>query len=389
MINPLQSAAGSILGVCIAAAFFFFLAFPLLLGLLMAVKILPYREWLAILAVAASLATVAASGNYLYNLLYWTSSRFSPAMNIGVCTLTFGTPLFLLILILARSRRRVLWGLGMVLFAGLAILSIGSQFSERKAGDADAYRQGVKPLSSRTGTSLVQWWCDDRTKDRRYLLRGHVPKATPVVLLTDPFSRSFQPQFCTGVASTYWPPVKDPAVLGNVTEVEGLKGCTERWVQGVAVLERSVTIYKAVSFQSLSGALDRQVFTYPVVRQGFEKFGYDPMNFDASRAELKHAIGPRQTEFFVASLQPIRRPPDAFPCADPALLISIHDLGNVQAVLPYCTLNWNVFQLNDDLYIAAITQRPTPPGEDIMNADVTDWLLRIEGTELKQIWPSS
>jgi hypothetical protein len=68
----------------------------------------------------------------------------------------------------------------------------------------------------------------------------------------------------------------------------------------------------------------------------------------------------------------------------------VHDLGNVQTVLPYCTLNWNLFAVDDDLYFAAISQEPTPPGDELpMGPDQTYWLFRVEGTELKQLWPPS
>ena len=242
-----------------------------------------------------------------------------------------------------------------------------NEFVKRKVRDAEAYRQGVRPLSPRTGTSFVRWWRDYRGRTERVLLLGHVPEATQVVLLTDPFTRSFQPQFCTGAASAYWPPVKDPAELGNVTEVAGLKGCSKSWMHGVAALERSVANYRAVPFQPFSGGLDRQVLAHPVVRRAFEKFGYDPANFDVSKAELSQAIGLRQTILFITALKPIRIPPNAFPCADPALLISVHDLKNVKAVLPYCALSWNFFQLDDDLYFAATTEQPTPPVEEMMD----------------------
>jgi hypothetical protein len=59
----------------------------------------------------------------------------------------------------------------------------------------------------------------------------------------------------------------------------------------------------------------------------------------------------------------------------------------VKAVLPYCALNWNLFQLDDELYFTATTQAPTPPGYEIMNPDQTNWLWRVDGTELKQLWP--
>jgi hypothetical protein len=190
-----------------------------------------------------------------------------------------------------------------------------------------------------------------------------------------------------GAASTYWPPVKDPAELGNVTEVAGAKDCHQDWVSGVAALDRSVSIYRAVPFQPFSGGFDQKLFAYPVVRRAFQEFHYDPANFDTSKAELTQAMGLRQTVLFSTALQPIRTPPNAFPCSDPAVLISTHDLGNVKLVLPYCALNWNLFQLDDELYFTATTQPPTPPGYEIMNPDQTSWLWRVEGTELKQLWP--
>src|SRR5208283_15181 len=164
-------------------------------------------------------------------------------------------------------------------------------------------------------------------------------------------------------------------------EVAGLKGCSKSWTQGVAALERSVTNYRAVPFQPFSGGLDRQVLAYPVVRRAFEKFGYDPANFDASKAELSQAIGLRQTILFVMALKPVRTPPNEFQCSDPALLISVHDFKNVQAVLPYCARSWNFFQLDDELYFAAATEQPTPPVEGVMDhPEYTDWLFRVEGT---------
>jgi len=390
MMNTLLSIAAPFLGWCIAAALFFVLATPLLIGLLMVFRFLRYREWLAILAVTWSMAILAVSGDYLYNLMNWTSSRMPPGMNIATCVLIFMTPPFLFVLIFTHSRRRRLWGLGLFLLTSLSLISFRNEFVNRKVRDAEAYRLGVRPLSPRTGTSVVQWWRDYRKRTERVLLLGHVPEATQVVLLTDPFTRSFQPQFCTGTASTYWPPVKDPGELGNVTEVVGLKGCNTSWVQGVAALERSVVNYRAVPFQPFSGGLDRQVLADPVVRRAFEKFGYDPANFDVSKAEISQAIGLRQTILFITALKPIRIPPKDFQCSDPALLISVHDLKNVQAVLPYCARGWNFFQLDDELYFAAATEQPTPPDEGMMgHPDYTDWLFRVEETGLKQLWPAS
>ena len=387
MMDIFYSIIGPIIGTCIMAALLLFLATPLLIGLLMALKILRYREWLAMLAVGMSLAILVESADFIYNLIFMTASRMSLAMNITMSVLTFATPPFLFVLVLARSRRRWLWGLVILILTSLSLLAMRNEFRTRVERDAEAYRQGMKPLTPRTGTSFVRWWRHYRGLREMILLQGHIPEATRVVLLTNPFSRPFQPQFCTGAASTYWPPVKDPAELGNVTEVAGAKDCHQDWVSGVAALDRSVSIYRAVPFQPFSGEFDRQLFAHPVVRQAFQEFRYDPANFDTSKAELTRAVGLRQTVLFSTALQPIRTPPNAFPCSDPAVLISIHDLGNVKAVLPYCALNWNLFQLDDELYFTATTQPPTPPGLEIMNPDQTTWLWRVEGTELKQLWP--
>src|SRR5208283_2575285 len=189
MTDTFSSIVGPLIGVCIMAAYFFLLATPLLIGLLMAFKLLRYREWLAILAVVMSMAILMVSGNYIYNLIYWSSSRFSPAMNVTSCVLIFLTPPFLFVLILTRSRRRWLWGLGILLLTSLSVISMRSEFVERRQRDAEAYRQGMKPLSPRTGTTFVRWWRHYRGTEERVLLQGHIAEATKVVLLTDPFSR--------------------------------------------------------------------------------------------------------------------------------------------------------------------------------------------------------
>ncbi len=381
------SILGPIIGFCIIAALLLLLATPLLMGLFMALKFMRYREWLAILAVGMSLAILVESADFIYNLIYWTASCTSPAVNITISVLSFGTPVFLFVLVLARSRRRGWWAMAIVVLTSLSLLAMRSEFKTRTERDAEAYRQGMKPLTPHTGTGFVRWWRHYRGLKEMILLQGHIPEATRIVLLTDPFSGAFQPHFCTGTASTYWPPVKDPAELGNVTEVAGTKDCHQDWVSGVAALDRAVSIYHAVPFQPLSGKFDPQLFANPVVRQAFKEFSYDPANFDTSKAKLTRAVGLRQTVLFSTALQPILRPPDAFPCSEPTVLISIHDLGNVKTVLPYCALGWNFFQLDDELYFTATTQPPTPPGMEIMNPDQTNWLWRVDGTELKQLWP--
>ena len=56
MMDKLFYALAPILGLAIAAALFFLLAVPLIIGLLMAFRVWLYREWLAMLAVAWSIA---------------------------------------------------------------------------------------------------------------------------------------------------------------------------------------------------------------------------------------------------------------------------------------------------------------------------------------------
>jgi len=379
-----------VIGWSIIAALFFFIGIPLILGLLIACKLLRFRDWLAMVAVVFSMAILAETGgDYVYNLV-WISSRMPLALNVLSCLLIFATPPFLFVLILLHTRRRLLWSVGLPLVAGLALFAVYNQYAVRKAGDAEAYRQGTKILSPRTGTPLVRWWRDDRRRVPRYLLQGHVAEGSPLVLLTDPFVSEFQPHFCTAVASVYSPPVKDPAELGNVTEMVSLKDCQRGWIQGLAVLERPVAVYQALSFRSWAGGRDPDVLAHPAVRQKFAEFRYDPANFDISKAEISDSSGPGQPDLFITALKPIRSAPNAFPCTGPVLLLSVGDLEKVQVVLPYCTLSWNLFAVNNDLYFAAVTQWPTPPGDELaMNPDLTYWLLQVRGTELKQLWPAS
>jgi hypothetical protein len=387
MSNLFYSIVGPLIGWSILAALFSFLALPLLLGLLMAFRVVRYREWPAMVAVALNLLTLAANGNYLYNLMNWQSSRFPTAMNVADCALTFGTPVILFILILTLTRRRLLWGVGMPLLVGLALLVMRAQYMERKESDAASYREQVKLLSPHTGTPLVRWWRDVRSSHGPVLLQGHVPRATPLVLLTDPFSQTFQPGFCTAEAASYTPPAKDPAVLGNVTEAVGLKGCAEPWRQGLAVLERPVASYRAVAFAPYAGAPDPAILAHPLVRRRFEELGYEGGNFEPAKAVLSQAAGPPQSTVFLTALMPRKSAPNAFPCTGPVLLVSVRDRANIKAVLPYCALTWNLFDVDDDRYLAAITQQPTPPAEDLMNPDTTYWLFRVANGDLQQMWP--
>jgi hypothetical protein len=261
---------------------------------------------------------------------------------------------------------------------------------DRKARDAEALRQGLKPLSPRTGTLLVRWWRDDRQRIPKYYLQGHVVTSTPLVLLTDPFSRQFVAQSCTAVAGAYLLAAKDPAELGNVTEIVGLKDCDKRWMQGLAVVERPVGSFNAVSFKPISGAAPLELFSSPMVRSKFAEFKYDPANFDTAKALTTEAASTSGTSVFATELQPIRSAPNVYPCTGPTLILSVHDVANVKTVLPYCTLAWNLFEVNGDIYFTAVTQQPTPPSEEPpMNPDQIYWLLRLDGAELKQLWPTS
>ena len=70
--------------------------------------------------------------------------------------------------------------------------------------------------------------------------------------------------------------------------------------------------------------------------------------------------------------------------------MSVKELGNVRAVYPYCTLSWNLFAVDDDLYFTAVTQEPSPPGEELsMSPDYAYWLLCAKGSELQQLWPAT
>ena len=390
MTNGIPSWMAPVIGYGIMAVMFFIEGFPLLLGLLMAFRVLRYRDWLAVVAAALSMFLLAGSGDYVYNLTNWNTSRFSPAMNILSCILIFATPVVLFALVVSRSRRRILWGVGMVLAGILASSAAHHEFMDRKARDVEAVRQGLKPLSPRTGTLLVRWWRDDRQRIPKYYLQGHVVTSTPLVLLTDPFSRQFVAQSCTAVAGAYLLAAKDPAELGNVTEIVGLKDCDKRWMQGLAVVERPVGSFKAVSSKPLSGATPVELFSNPMVRSKFAEFKYDPANFDPAKALTSQAASTSGTSVFATEMLPMRSAPNVYPCTGPVVVLSLHDVGNVKTVLPYCTLAWNLFEVNGDLYFAAVTQLPTPPSDEPpMNPDQIYWLLRLDGAELKQLWPAS
>ena len=389
MANGIPSWIGPVIGYGIMAVVYFIEGFPLLLGLLMAFKVLRYRDWLAMVAVALSMFLLAGSGDYLYNLTNWNTSRFSPTMNVLSCILIFATPVVLFALVVSRSRWRILWGVGMVLAGILASSAAHHEFVARVARDAEAQRQGLKPLSPRTGTLLVRWWRDDRQRIPKYYLQGHVVTSTPLVLLTDPFSRQFVAQSCTAVAGAYLLAAKDPAELGNVTEIVGLKDCDKRWMQGLAVVERPVGSYHAVAPKPFSGANLLEIVSNPIVRKKFAEFKYDLANFDPAKALTTQAASTSGINVFATEMLPIRSAPNVYPCTGPVVVLSLHDVGNVKTVLPYCTLAWNLFEVNGDLYFAAVTQLPTAPSDEPpMNPDQIYWLLRLDGTELTQLWPT-
>jgi hypothetical protein len=219
-------------------------------------------------------------------------------------------------------------------------------------------------------------------------LQGHIPEGARVTLLADPFSRIFRPQYCTGIAGSYRPAASDPAVLGNVTEVGHLKDCDRTAPYTLAVLERTITQYKALPFHPLPDSIRSSVLSHPIVQASFKEFGYDPADFDIANAQSSKAAGEHGEILFLSALKPIRYPPNAFPCADPALLLSVGSRDRVQAVLPFCAVTWNLFQLNEELYLSATTQAPTPPKAEAMNPDWTPWLFRVEESALSKIWPA-
>lgn len=85
MIQTMMQQIAPLIGWSITAAVFFVMGIPMLLGLLMAFNVIRYREWLAVVAVALSVALSAeAGGDYLYNLFNWTLSR-EPRALIVLC----------------------------------------------------------------------------------------------------------------------------------------------------------------------------------------------------------------------------------------------------------------------------------------------------------------
>jgi len=272
---------------------------------------------------------------------------------------------------------------------GLTVLGIRRDYQERIQRDLVEYQKGMAALLPSTGTLFTR--CEVKhlvsggvPVDEVYV-QGHVPQGVGVTLLTDPFSGNFRPRYCTGIAGNYRPANPDPAVLGNVTEIGSLQGYDRTAIYTVAVIERTITRYEAVPVQAFPS---HPRLSDPVVRTSFQRLHYNPADFDVAQAQGSRATGARGENLFVSALKPLHTPLNAFPCANPALLLSVQSAERVQAVLPYCALGWNVFELNEELYFTATTQEPTPPGELVMGPDWTPWLFRVEPSALRQIWPT-
>jgi hypothetical protein len=378
-----------LIGVGIMAAFYGALALPLIIGILIATNRLRYRGWLAGLALVISLYFLNLSGNFAYNLMHWTKSRpsaFDVTLTLG---LAGASPLFLMGLILKRSRRKGVWITAMLPLLVLTVPGIRRDYQDRIQRDIAEYQKGMTPLVPATGTLFTRCEIKHRVSDGipadEVYVQGHVPRGVCVSLLTDPFSGNFRPRYCAGIAGTYRPANSDPAVLGNVTEIGSLQGYDRTAIYTLAVIERAITRYEAVPVQPSPSHPD---LSHPVVRTSFQKLRYNRADFDVAHAQGTRAAGARGENVFISALKPLRTPLNAIPCADPALVLSVQSVERVQAVLPYCAVSWNVFELNEELYFTATTQAPTPPGEDVMGPDWTPWLFRVEQSALRQIWPT-
>jgi len=370
------------------AGLYGYLALPLIIALLIASNRLRYRGWLAGLAFVISLVSLELSGDYAYNLMHWTKSRPSAVESTLTLALLGASPLFLMAVILKRSLRKGIWISAMLPLLGLTALGIQQNYEGRMQSDLAEYQKGVALLLPQTGTLFTRCEVKHRVSggvafDEVYA-QGHVPKGVRVTLLADPFSSNFRPRYCMGIAGTYRPAVSDPAVMGNVTEIGSLQGCDQTAIYNVAVIERTITRYKAFPVQPFP---IHPELSHPVVRTSFQKFRYNAADFDVAHAQGSRAVGPRGENLFISALRPLRIPPNAFPCADRALVLSVQSVERVQAVLPYCVVSWNLFELNEEIYFAATTQEPTPPGGDVMGPDWTRWLFRVEPSALRQLWP--
>ena len=86
------------------AVIFLLCAVPFIVGVLIALGRLRYREWLACLAILTSALSLLFCADFLYNLGRWSGvSPYAPA-NLLSCFLLFATPLLWSFLALARSR---------------------------------------------------------------------------------------------------------------------------------------------------------------------------------------------------------------------------------------------------------------------------------------------
>jgi hypothetical protein len=291
-------------------------------------------------------------------------------------------------LILKHSPRKGLWISAMLPLMALAGFGIQQEYKNRIQRDLVEYQKGMAFLLPKNGTLFTRCEVKHRVSGgvlvNQVYVQGHVPGGIRVTLLTDPFSSNFRPRYCIGLAGAYHPAASDPAVLGNVTEIGSLQGCDLTAIYSLAVIERAITRYEAVPFRPFPS---RPELSHPVVRTSFQKFRYNPADFDIAHAQGSRAAGARGENLFISALRPLRTPPNAFPCANPALVLSVQSEERVQVVLPYCVLGWSLFELNEELYFAATTQEPTPPG-DVMNPDWTQWLFRVEPSTLSQIWPT-
>jgi hypothetical protein len=359
---------------------------PLCVGILIALGRLRYRPWLVGAALAVSLGCLRLSADYLYNLTHWTRTTSSIAIGILACIVLAAAPLLLSVLLVQRARRKVIPLAVISVAAVLVGISARAQFHERLAHDRAAYDAAIRLLSPATGTPFVRAGVRFRRTGEKRILLGHVPEGTRVTLLSSPFGKSFRARRCVGTASTYLLPSADPAVGGNATEIADLVGCDSAVVFGWAMLEKEVRQYDAVALVPDAAPLDAKVLATGAVEQSFRRLGYSPSDFDLPRATVRRTEGGDRTVVFVTAIDPLRRPRDMYPCADPALLVGLADPAHVVLVLPYCAVA-TTFHLNDELFIAATTQPPTPPGSETMNPEVTEWLFRVKSDGLVQIWP--
>src|SRR5262249_53853629 len=124
-MSSISSAVNVIIGLLLIAAMVLSWILPLLIGLLIAFRIVRCRAWLAIVAFVASMVVLTMGCAFIYNLMNWSTSRGSPlsVTNVVFCILLFATPPFLVILTLKLTHRRLWWGVGMLVLIPLAVVS--------------------------------------------------------------------------------------------------------------------------------------------------------------------------------------------------------------------------------------------------------------------------